>query len=1045
MHISDLHYSLEKSPKGDASRTAAKAILELAESLVKKKVLSLTSCLFITGDLIQSGEVSDGRDDFEAVYTHFLHPLMGILNISSSDVFIVPGNHELDRSSQKDNEHITVEHSLYGMPSPLAPETKIKISEAILDDDLRVKLKNYFSFVEKYKFNSPTKDEPRISVFERDDVQVACFNGLVGSYSRQGNKDKGELFVLDTEFGGRLSAIGNRSIVLTHYPLSWFRDKCSSDLKNFLANRNVKLLSGHIHEKAAEWAETDAGNISIIQAGVSGETGVRTEVAVLWAPNSDSVAVRHFSYEKLKGKFILSGVDQTRVMPEKAQGFFERTEAFFDIDEVSLAREKAANKAASELRISFGRDPEKFIAPDLSIFTESVFGRDKVSIAQFENNYKNKVLSGDELSGKTCFLNWGAYQGNISSSDVRLHLTLDFRSFVGISSLEGFVCKKLLEFGFSNDRAKFILESNLACLWIDNFSAEESASLTHFEKFIRDHEGVQWIIAPKGGRIFSHANAPVSLPKDQVSFYELSEITLPTAMKTIEMHAGLGGVTNPRAVVENVFRSIQNLRAPRTIFYVDSLVDIYLTGAAVEPLNRYLLIENLLSDRIRNAHINRFPGQPVDMKMLEIFIGELAYHILTSDDLFLSKANYYTIAGDFSKRKGLRQKEFEPTEILGVLTDSFVLREYENGYAFMMLSVEDYFLAKHMTKDNEFKNYVISEDGLLKYPSIAEYYIAQNPSDSDRIDDIFKIIDKFVSETQPVIEGMSEITRDLIQTAAPGKIADVKDSIIDSLAAINDPTSKRIIVSEAPKVSGANHRLSFSVQERGAILMQLGASILGVTRTLDIPERIEIFKKLKGLLSVTTNTLPLVAQHLANGGVITFRGTDVRAEYVGDLKVNEDRFYIILRGMLYNLYKNFATWAGSPSFYNASLELRFDEEDELIRAALFAQLIEADLESAIDSIEDITSDLDSLVIKEVTLRAYIDAMTLVPLEKPDETRAIDNIVDVTIELNPPDKKPTEMMLNVRKTKLRVDLMNRIGVNRYIGKVLRKRRKKISKN
>jgi len=465
------------------------------------------------------------------------------------------------------------------------------------------------------------------------------------------------------------------------------------------------------------------------------------------------------------------------------------------------------------------------------------------------------------------------------------------------------------------------------------------------------------------------------------------------------------------------------------------MVDVFLSDASVEPLNRYLLIENLLSERIRAAHKEIMPHQPVDMEMLETFIGLIAYELMQREDAYLTKARFYGLVADFVERKGIQTKRFDPDVILNILIKSFVLRDYDVGYGFMMLSIEDYFLAKHMGKDAAFRSSIMSTDGLLTYPSVAEFYVAQNPSDRPRIDEILTLIDEFQAEVAPIVDEIRESATLAVREAHPGSSLAIQDGIMERLGEIqnaDDPTSLRF---EEPKPVGRTKRVRFAVEERGAVFLQLCASILGVTRTLDQSERIEIFGRLRGVLLTSLHSLPMIAQHLADGGEIAFRGNSLKADYVGELAVPENRFYLILRSMMYSLYKNFATWSGSPSFFNAAHALRTQEESELVRSALFAQNIEADLSEALAFIPDITSDVDSLLLKEVLVRLYVDAMTLVPLERADEARAIGRLVDVTVELNPPKARDEAGILNY-KTKLRKNYSERIGFNAYVGRLVK---------
>ena len=1027
-HISDLHFTNE--PAGqlrDAAVASVRSILELAKSLKSDGTLGAKPALFITGDLVQSGEMARSEEsDFQAVQDALLSPLMEILGIGPERVFLVPGNHELDR--------VAVEEKDWLKQGQYASH---KVCEADIKKDLRAKSATFFNFVAKMNYHSVTTAFPRLAVFECDGQQIVCLNGLAGSYSRKGYGDKGELFVLDTEFAGDLAAIQTHAIVLTHHPLSWFADKCGTDIKEFLSARHCRLFTGHIHDVGIDFIETSKGSFVTVQAGASAEVGSTNQVAVAWLPPSNSVAVRHYALEARSGGFSLTPPSETKVAPHKSRQFFERTVAFFDSSIVDKAIDNALAINETELRAASGRGIEDFVAPDLMRLIDDQFSGRRSNTAGFQADTNNRIISGDELSGKSSLIHYFCTLCNVPGNPDgrRISSVIDYRLIEAGQNILDLLFIRLAVFGLSRSQADYIVSLGKVELFFDNFDPAASAALSSFLGFFTEHPALRWTVATRGAQRYAPSRAPAAFSKDGITYYQLIEITLPTVLRMIEKHESGGAVERPRAVVEQVFRSINNLRAPRTVFYVNSMIDVFLSDGSVEPLNRYLLIENLLSERIREAHKEILPNQPVDIEMLETFIGQVAHRLMERSDPYLSKASFYSLIEEFAQKKGIQAKRFDPDTILTILLKSFVLREYEGGYGFMMLSVEDYFLAKHMGKDGKFRSFIMSTEGLLTYPSVAEFYVAQNPSDHPRIDEILTLIDEFQAEVAGVVNVIRESSVAAIQHARPGGSFGLQDGILDQLGRIEnaeEPTSLRF---EDPKPVGRTKRVQFAVEERGAVFLQLGASILGVTRTLDQSERIAIFSRLRGVLLTSLQSLPMVAQHLADGGEITFRGNSLKADYVGELAVPEDRFYLILRSMLYSLYKSFGTWSGSPSFFNASVALRADEESELVRSALIAQNIEADLSEALEFIPDITREAGSLILREVLVRLYVDAMTLVPLERVDEARAIDRLVDATIELNPPARKD-ESALNTHRANLRQHFSNRIGFNAYVGKIVR---------
>jgi Calcineurin-like phosphoesterase len=1028
-HVSDLHYTSKSDGQlRDTAAASVRSILELARSLRDNGTLVSQVCLLITGDLVQSGEIRTGeeRSDFNAVQQDLLCPLLDILGIAPERVFIVPGNHELDRLAVTEDQRL--------LQGQIASQ---KICEADVQSDLRNKLLSFFQFVTTNGYCSVNMDQPRIATFDCDGQQIVCLNGLAGAYSRAGYGDKGELFVLDSELANCLAVIKRHAVVLTHHPLSWFADTCGADLKEFFSARQCRLFTGHIHDRGIDSIETEAGSFVTVQAGASAEVGTPNQVAVGWLPVSNSAAVRHFALATRSGGFVLTPANETKVAPTKSREFFERTEAFFEPSIIDNAADTAQNLSELELRAASGRGADTFVPPDISRFPEDQFSGRRTNISEIEADANYRVISGDELSGKSSLIYYLCVLRNgIGYLEGRkISIVLDYRQVEANHDIREIIIRRLIVLGLTRHQAEYVLSIGKLELFFDNFDPNASTALANFQAFFAEHSLLRWTVATRGDQLFMPSRAPTAFSKDRITYYQMSETTLPTVLRMIENHESGHSVERPRAIVEQVFRSINNLRAPRTVFYVNSMVDVFLSDASVEPLNRYLLIENLLSDRIRSAHKEALPNQPVDMEMLETFIGQIAYQLMERSEPYISKADFYGLVEGFVQRKGIQRKRFDADIVLMVLTKSFVLRDYEIGYGFMMLSIEDYFLAKHMGKDANFRSYIMSTDGLLTYPSVAEFYVAQNPSDRPRIDEILALIDEFQSEVAPLVDEIRESSVGTIQGAHPGSSLKLQDGLIERLGQIenaDEPTSIRF---EDPKPVGRTNRIRFAAEERGAVFLQLGASILGVTRTLDQSDRVAIFKRLRGVLLTSLYSLPMIAQHLADGGEITFRGNSLKADYVGELAVQENRFYLILRGMIYNLHKNFATWSGSPSFYNAAVKLRSDEDSELVRSVLFAQNIEADLSEALAFIPDITSNVDSFILKEILVRLYMDAMTLVPLERTDVARAIDHLVEVTVELDPPKAKDQSAILN-HKMRLRQNFSERIGFSAYVGRLVK---------
>ena len=86
IHLSDIHFS---GNEGYAIKRMRDTILEKIGQVSKGKQFDMA---FITGDLAYQGGAYDSN------LKKFIETLMEVLGISSDELFMIPGNHDLDRS-----------------------------------------------------------------------------------------------------------------------------------------------------------------------------------------------------------------------------------------------------------------------------------------------------------------------------------------------------------------------------------------------------------------------------------------------------------------------------------------------------------------------------------------------------------------------------------------------------------------------------------------------------------------------------------------------------------------------------------------------------------------------------------------------------------------------------------------------------------------------------------------------------------------------------------------------------------------------------------
>jgi hypothetical protein len=581
--------------------------------------------------------------------------------------------------------------------------------------------------------------------------------------------------------------------------------------------------------------------------------------------------------------------------------------------------------------------------------------------------------------------------------DKKLGVFIDARSTRALS-LDVAVNIRLKAAGATQDEIDLIRRCGKVTVYIDNFDVHESEKTSEILDFTSScHDNV--IVSPAGDVRYSPAMQPAFLPS-HVTYYEILEVTRSKALEMAKTALGSATHSTPNQIVGKSFKSINNLGTNRSMYFIGHLLRAFADNQnAAEPLDRYLLQKNIIDLELSRAHYDIWRTEIFDEAIYNQFLGQLSYYLWRSKQEVFSEAEFSGLVEQYRDDMGKLEEQFPAAVILEVLLKSHVLRRIDDGFTFLVIGNEDYFLAKHMTHDDEFKSFVLTESGMLALPNVVQLYIAQNSSDRSTIEKVFTLIDRLAkSVKEKLFDEIEPTSRNAILSAKPKAEALESDKLSERLTWLRNGEEGEFVLQEStnPYKAGLSVRRDMNPDEIAIVLLQIGCSIVGVSRTLKIEERKNLFKRLMPLILMSTYTAPLLADHLARGRTITYRGVEIKADYVGSLKKESDRFYIILRNMLHNLSGIVGTWAGSSTLYLAIKELLEAEEDPLLRYTMLAQQVEASLPQATEHIAQLESTLSPAILRDSTLNRFVEALSLQRLDDSAAQKAV--VLELSEEL-----------------------------------------------
>ena len=681
VHISDLHYTEAVTSKKDVSMMAVESIKSQIAQLVAERVIDPNPILVFTGDLVYNGAI---KEDFVGLNENLLSPLTKLLGISKSRVFLSPGNHDMDMNAIPEKDWII-------------GETFYKDCDLDkLDNDLRKKLHNYFEFIDETGYSSVTNASPRIINYPIDGRNIVIWNGLAGCYARSAisekdSNDRGKLFFVNTEVTRMRDCLFGKDILVTHHPLAWYFDQSARKLRNELISDRV-LMTGHLHDAETIRSESENGFIQCVAGGVNGAGPTSdTSLSIVWVAESNAVRIRQYSYQAKTSSFNEPVPSSDTVLPESARGYFDRNGCSFSTKALRDIRNKAKLKSERDLRSALNAVGEpSFVQPDLSSAKARASENRKISVEEIAGNKNNCYISGEEISGKSSLLFKICEVGNQGTYG-KVFLYLNYRAIKFTHEcFEKEIRRELKEIEPDFNSFYFYAQKGMLSIVLDDYTGIESKKLSALKDFIEKYPNIHFVFSNAGGASFSEAMQPSEMAGIKLDYFSLDRITANTVRQIIATISEPLSYAEQTKLIGRVFKSIHHLQAPRTIFYVQNFVDLFVNEGGIEPLNKYLLVSNLLSAQMRQAWSQVFPDDLYDKYKVEAYIGFLVYNLHNDGKVIFSKDYFYEIASRYKADIGFK---FDSDEYFKFIRLSKLLSRYGDDYAFSIPSFEHYFLS----------------------------------------------------------------------------------------------------------------------------------------------------------------------------------------------------------------------------------------------------------------------------------------------------------------------------------------------------------------
>ena len=253
LHLSDWQQNLRET-----------GLMFLRDSLISdieqrkeiNKNLSKIDLIIFSGDVTYSGKA----EEYLAAKEQLLEPLLDACNLGRDHLFIVPGNHDLDRNKISKLERY------------IKPKSEFQLSKLLNNDQERKKLLKPFDAFNKFVQMYTGQSDPSYANIKRyniDGKEIALLGINSALFSGRSESRNSSMLIGEEQIQGLLkeASTADVRIAVLHHPFDCLDEFDRNIVEGRLLSTCNFILCGHQHGSKPKIVRSTFGNCAIISTG----------------------------------------------------------------------------------------------------------------------------------------------------------------------------------------------------------------------------------------------------------------------------------------------------------------------------------------------------------------------------------------------------------------------------------------------------------------------------------------------------------------------------------------------------------------------------------------------------------------------------------------------------------------------------------------------------------------------------------------------------------------------------------------------------------
>jgi len=803
IHFSDFH--LNKKALEDWNYFLKNSLLKELKAVNEEKSIDL---ILLTGDLIDKGGKSFNsiKEAFRLFKENIIDPIIIDLNFPIERFLVVPGNHDLYKNAEEEWEDI-------GLRAYFNNQDNIQ-------SFIRKGRGGDYKGFERVK---PFKEFEKELYFDVVDCQLSCFDSnfimninemkigisCLNSSWRcyDSTKDKGLVIVGDTQIASANLFLKDcdLKIALIHHPYDWINEVEQKVIHSHLHSHFNLMFIGHVHEGDTSLETNFAGSLftSIAPSSLS---DIRSDsrrysngfTIVDYKKNEKKVECLFKRYNHEKSSFVLNsdkGENGLMIFDIPPQGRLKQIKSAQDhLKTIIDVRFDEMDEHLISRGTDFGPKTikEAFILPNIS---QTLIENKQKGIAEVNYLSLNKILNiendllffGGKESSKTIFL-FRLVHEFVERFEFKKIVPV-YLDFLEIGNREIESCLKSY-LSCSKDDLESLLENRDIILLVDNIQwnqkefSPQIKKLTKFrEKNSANKKGKRIKLLATGQcEIVGVVPADFDMPSFDFEIYFIKNLQTKQIKSLISKLVPLKNTDDVDKRLKQIVDNFKSFALPRTAMSV-SLFVWSMENKDRKPINNATLLDiflEIILEKIQGDEIYREKFDVDDKMMLLSYIAEKML-ICKSENYCLEYSDLVQTVNDYlTKEVGF---DFDTQKIVDYFMNRKIFMKYQkNKIKFSYSCFFQFFLAKRMIYNSEFKEYILNEERYHHYIHEIDYYTGLFRSDKSLLNDLFKRFKKEFAPYQEVLHNVNidthfntekpiikDVTIDKIKNSRPTK------------------------------------------------------------------------------------------------------------------------------------------------------------------------------------------------------------------------------------------------------------------------------------